>query len=200
MVPVTVLGVAVQRSLAGDRHILGVDHIDERGKAVEGVALPQGQILLVLFVMAGENARQDRVVTAVGAAEQGAALLKIQGRVALQKETLGSVGACGYIDRTAGRAGGKRCLQLGGVVGHAVCHKAVTAGIDKKALLCGGEGERVGHAVQRHSEVIGMGRLKRIKRKYVRIPAADGGTVQRDGVGRRGAIAAVIDQLKHRAA
>ena len=45
-----------------------------------------------------------------------------------------------------------------------------------------------------------MGRLERIKRKYVRIPAADGGTVQRDGVGRWGAIAAVIDQLKHRAA
>ena len=110
LVPVAVLGVAIQRSLAGDRHILRVDHIDERGKAVKGVALPQGQILLVLLVMAGENARQDRVVMTVGAAEQRAALFKIQGRIALQKEALGAVGACGQIDRTAGRAGGKRRL------------------------------------------------------------------------------------------
>ena len=55
LVPVAVLGVGVNRALAGDRHVLGVDDVDKTRKAVQRVALPQTEVVLVLLVMAGRT-------------------------------------------------------------------------------------------------------------------------------------------------
>ena len=104
LVPVAVLGVGVNRALAGDGHILGVDDIDKPRKAVQGVALPQGQVVLVPFVVAGEDTGQNRIVGALGAAQQRAAFFEVERCVALQKQALGAVSTGGHIDRAAGWA------------------------------------------------------------------------------------------------
>ena len=200
VVPVAVLGVGVNRALAGDGHILGIDDVDKARKAVQRVALPDGEIVLVLLVMAGEYAGQDRVVSAVGAAQQCTALFEIQRRIALQKQALGAVGAGRHVDRAARGAGGQRCLQLGRVVGHAVGDKAAAARIEEEALLRGGKVQRIGHAVKGDGQRVAAARLQRIEREHIRIALTDGDTVQRDRVRSRGAVAAGVDQLKHRTA
>jgi len=163
LVPVAVLGVGVNRALAGDRHVLGVDDVDKTRKAVQRVALPQTEVVLVLLVMAGENTGQNGVVSAVGAAQQRAALFEIQRRAALQKQALGAVGAGGHVDRAARGAGGQRRLQLGRVVGHAVGDEAVAGGIHKEALLRGGEVQRIGHAVKGDGQRVAAARFQRIE-------------------------------------
>ena len=163
MVPVAVLGVGVNRALAGDRHVLGVDDVDKTRKAVQRVALPQTEVVLVLLVMAGENTGQNGVVSAVGAAQQRAALFEIQRRAALQKQALGAVGAGGHVDRAARGAGGQRRLQLGRVVGHAVGNEAVAGGIHEEALLRGGKVQRIGHAVKGDGQRVAAAWLQRIE-------------------------------------
>ena len=153
----------VNRALAGDRHVLGVDDVDKTRKAVQRVALPQTEVVLVLLVMAGENTGQNGVVSAVGAAQQRAPLFEIQRRAALQKQALGAVGAGGHVDRAARGAGGQRRLQLGRVVGHAVGNEAVAGGIHEEALLRGGKVQRIGHAVKGDGQRVAAARFQRIE-------------------------------------
>ena len=192
LVPVTVLRVGVDRALAGDGYILSVDNVDQRGKAVQRVAFPGRQVVLGLFIAAGEHAGQNGILFAVGAAQQGAAFLKVQRRVALQKQALGAVGACGHIDRAACRAGGQCRLQLGRVVSLAVRHKAVAGSIDKKTFLGRGKAQRFGLAADGHSQLVGTIRLQREKGKYVCIPLQHLGTVQQHRVGCRCTVACIV--------
>lgn len=57
--PVAVFGIAVQRALAGHHHVMHLRDVQQARKAVQRVALPAGQVVLVHFVLAGQHAGQD---------------------------------------------------------------------------------------------------------------------------------------------
>ena len=195
------LGVGVDLALAGDGHILGLGDVDEAGQAVQGVALPAGQIVLIHLVVAADHTGQDGIVGAVVVAQDHRALLQIQGGVALEEQAGGAVAAGGQVDGAARRAGGQGGLQPGGVVGDAVPHQSVAGGVHKKALLPGDEagGERL--AAGAHGQGVGMGGLEGIDRKDVGVAGViDLFAVQKDGERLRRAEAQAVFQLKDGAA
>ena len=195
--PVAVLRVAVQRALAGDDDVLHLRDVQQTGKAAEGVALPAGEIILVHLVFAGQNAGQDGVVGAVVVAQQDGSLFEVEGGVALQEEACGAVAASRNIDRAAGRTGGQSRLQLAGVVGLAVSHKAIAGGIHKEGLGRRGEGEVQRFALGLDPYGVGGGGQQGEEGEHIGIAALiDGFAVQRDGERMRRVEAQAVLQLK----
>ena len=137
--PVAVFGVAVQRALAGHHHVMHLRDVQKTCKAVQRVALPAGQVVLVHLVLAGQHAGQDGVMGAVVVAQQHSALFQIQGGVALHEQAGGAVTAGGHIHRAALGAGGQRRLQPHGVVGLAVGHQTIAGSIHEEGLGLSGE-------------------------------------------------------------
>ncbi len=180
LVPVAVLGVGVNRALAGDGHILGVDDVDKTRKAVQRVALPQTEVVLVVLVYGRGEHRAEWGSQCGWCRPATCSPFEIQRRAA-QKQALGAVGAGGQIDRAARGAGGQRSLQLGRVVGHAVGDEAVAGGIHKEALLRGGEVQRIGHAVKgKHGQRVAAARrqLNRVRTHWCISPHSTVGAVQ----------------------
>ena len=202
LVPVAVVGVGVDAAFAGDGHIFGIDDIDQTGKAVQRVSLPAAEIGFVLFIGAGQHTRQDGIFTAVGAAQQGAAFFQVQGGVAAQKQALGAVSTGGHIHRAARRAGGKRSLQKGGVVGHAVIHQAIAGSIYKKAFRRGGKVQCTGIAISgKHFQVVGFAGFQAEHAEHVGAAGFQHSlAVQLNPERGRGGIAGVVLQLKTGAA
>ena len=153
--PVAVFGIAVQRALAGHHHVMHLRDVQQTRKAVQRVALPAGQIVLVHLVLAGQHTGQDGVVGAVVVAQQHRALFQIQGGVALHEQAGRAVTAGGHIHRAALGAGGQCRLQPHGVVGLAVSHQTIAGSIHKEGLGLGGEIQLQGLALGLHLHRIG---------------------------------------------
>ncbi len=199
--PVTVLGIAVHNTLAGHDHILHLRDVQQAGKAVQRVALPAGQVILVHLILAGQYTGQDGVVGAVVVTQQHRALFQIKGGVALEEEACGAVAAGRNVHRAAGRAGRKRCLQPGGVVGHAVCRQTVAGGIHKEGLSFGGKGKLQHFALCLYADSICRAGQQGEEGEDVGVARiVNEGAVQQNGKGLCRAEAAVVLQLEHRTA
>jgi len=199
--PVTVLGVAVQGALAGDDDIVHLGDVQQARKAVQGVALPAGQVVFIHLVLAGQDAGQDGVMGAVVVAQQHGALFQIQGRAALQEQAGGAVTAGRNIDGAALGAGGKGRLQLAGVVGLAVGHQTVAGRIHKEALVLGAEVRGQGLALRLNGDGVVGGRGQGEEGKHVGVLGLpDRFAIQQhpEGVGRTEAQA--VFQLENGAA
>ena len=51
--PVAVLGIAVQRALAGHHHVVHLRDVQQAGKAVQRVSLPAGQVVFIHLILTG---------------------------------------------------------------------------------------------------------------------------------------------------
>ena len=199
--PVAILGVAVQRALAGHHHIVYLRDVQQARKAVQRVALPAGEIIFIHFVLTGNDTGQDGVVGTVVVAQQHSALFQIEGGVALQKQAGGAVASGGHIHGAALRAGGQRRLQPDGVVGGAVCHQTVAGSVHEEGLGFGCKAERQAFAFGLHADgVFGAGQQGE-QGKHVGLAGfVDGFAVQcnSERVGR--AVAQAVFQLENSAA
>ena len=143
--PVAVLGIAVQRALAGHNDIVHLRDVQQTRKAVQRVALPAGQVVFIHLVLAGDHAGQDGVVGAVIVAQQHSALFKIEGGVAFQEQAAGAVAACGHVHCAALGAGGKSRVLRTGQQGEQGEHVGLAGFVDGLAVQ--GNGERVGRTI-----------------------------------------------------
>ena len=199
--PVAVLGIAVQRALAGHNDIVHLRDVQQTRKAVQRVALPAGQVVFIHLVLAGDHAGQDGVVGAVIVAQQHSALFKIEGGVAFQEQAAGAVAACGHVHCAALGAGGKSRLQLEGVVRGAVSHQTVAGSIHKEGLGLGGKGAGQAFALGLHTHrVLSTGQQGEQGEHVGLAGFVDGLSVQGNGerVGRT--IAQAVFQLENSAA
>ena len=199
--PVAVLGVTVKGALAGDHDVVHLRDVQQPCKATQGVALPAGEVVFVHLVLAGQNAGQDGVVSAVVVAQQHRALFEVEGGAALQKQAGRAVAARGNIDCAALGAGGEGRLQLAGVVGLAVGHEAVAGGIHEEALVFGAEGKGQGLALGLHGDgVVGGGGEGEEGEHVGVLRLIDGLAVQQNPEGVGGAEAQAVFQLENGAA
>ena len=199
--PVAVLGVTVQGALTGHDHIVHLGDVQQACKAVQGVALPARQVILVHLVLAGQHAGQDGVVGAVIIAQEHGVFFQVEGGIALEEQAGRAVASGGDIHGAALGAGGESRLQLDGVVRLAVAHQAVAGGVHKERLGLGGELQAQALALGLHAHGIsGAGEQGKEGEHIGAAGIIDGFAVQRDSerVGR--AEAQPVFKLKDRTA
>ena len=199
--PVAVFGIAVQRALAGHHHVMHLRNVQKTCKAVQRVALPTGQVVLVHLVLAGQHAGQDGVMGAVVVAQQHSALFQIQGGVALHEQAGRAVTAGRHIHCAALGAGGQRRLQPHGVVGLAVSHQTIAGSIHKEGLGLGGEIQLQGLVLGLHLHRIGGAGQQGEQGKYIGVAGlVHCLAVQGNGKGVCRTVAQFVFQLKNGAA
>ena len=199
--PVAVLGVAVQRALAGHHHIVYLRDVQQACKAVQRVALPAGEIIFIRFILTGNDTGQDGIVGTVVVAQQHSALFQIEGGVALQEQAGSAVAPGGHIHGAALRAGGQCRLQPDGVVSGAVCHQTVAGSVHEEGLGFGCKAERQCFTLGLHADgVFGAGQQGE-QGEYVGLAGfVDGFAVQGDGEWVGWAVAQAVFQLENSAA
>ena len=199
--PVAVLGIAVQRALAGHHHVVHLRDVQKTCKAVQRVALPAGQVIFIHLVLTGDDTGQDGVVGAVVVAQQHSALFQVEGGAALHKQAGGAVAPGRHIHRAALGAGGKGSLQLAGVVGGAIGHQAVAGCVHKEGLSLSGEIEGQSLALGFHCNGVGGAGQQAEQGEHIGLAGSVNGlAVQLNGEGMRRTIAQAVFQLEHGAA